>query len=365
MNRFRFALVVCLCILGLAAAGWAQERPTSSAQKLIVGVKEAPPFAIKQADNTWSGLSIELWQAIAMDLQLSYTWRELDLSGLLQGVADGSLDVGVAALTITPEREKLFDFTQPFYITGLGIAVPAQPASGRFTVVRRILSRPFLEIVVFLGLMLLGVGTLIWLCEHRHNPHQFGGGVFHGLRAGVWWAAATMTTVGYGDKSPTTTAGQVVGLLWMFTSLIVVAGVIASMTAALTVAELTTRVHGPEGLAESRVGTVPASTSEAYLRAHRVQYHAYATVLDGLHALAAGKLDAVVYDAPLLRYLVAKELPGRVTVLPNTFERQYYGIALPTGSPWREEINVLLLEKIHQPAWRDLLYRYLGQDDQG
>src|SRR5215471_17943252 len=365
MNRFRFALVVCLCILGLAAAGWAQERPTSSAQKLIVGVKEAPPFAIKQADNTWSGLSIELWQAIAMDLQLSYTWRELDLSGLLQGVADGSLDVGVAALTITPEREKLFDFTQPFYITGLGIAVPAQPASGRFIVARRVFSRPFLEIVAFLGLLLLGVGTLIWLCEHRHNAHQFGGGVFHGLRAGVWWAAATMTTVGYGDKSPTTTAGQVVGLLWMFTSLIVVAGVIASMTAALTVAEMTPRVRGPERLAEIRVGTVPTSTSEAYLRTHRLPYHAYATVLDGLRALAAGDLDAMVYDAPLLRYLVAKEFPARVTVLPHTFERQYYGIALPTGSPWREKIDYVLLEKIRQPAWRDLLYRYLGQDDQG
>jgi hypothetical protein len=75
------------------------------------------------------------------------------------------------------------------------------------------------------------------------------------------------------------TVGQVVGLLWMFTSLIVAAGVIASMTAALTVAELTTHVRGPEGLAESRVGTVPTSTSEAYLRTHRLQYHAYATVL--------------------------------------------------------------------------------------
>ena len=71
-----------------------------------MGVKEAPPFAIKQADNTWSGLSIELWQDIATDLQ-SYTWRELDLPGLLRGVADGSLDVAVAALTITPEREAV------------------------------------------------------------------------------------------------------------------------------------------------------------------------------------------------------------------------------------------------------------------
>ena len=172
MNRSRSALVVCLCILGLVASGQAQARLALSTQKLIVGVKEAPPFAIKQADNTWSGLSIELWQTIATDLQLSYAWRELDLPGLLQGVADGSLDVGVAALTITPERERLFDFTQPFYITGLGIAVPAQPESRRFAIVQRILSRPFLEIVAFLGLMLLGAGTLIWLCEHRHNAQQ-------------------------------------------------------------------------------------------------------------------------------------------------------------------------------------------------
>ena len=125
--------------------------------------------------------------------------------------------------------------------------MPAQPSSGRFTLVRRVFSRRFLEIVAFLWLMLLGAGTLVWLCERRHNAQQFGGGVFHGLRAGVWWAAATMSTVGYGDKSPTTTVGQVVGLLWMFTSLIVAAGVIASMTAALTVAELTTRVRGPRG----------------------------------------------------------------------------------------------------------------------
>ena len=71
------------------------------------GGERSAAFAIKQADNTWSGLSIELWQDIATDLQLSYTWRELDLPGLLQGVADGSLDVAVAALTITPEREAV------------------------------------------------------------------------------------------------------------------------------------------------------------------------------------------------------------------------------------------------------------------
>ena len=101
-NQRKLQCTLTWLVLGLAVSGWAQESPTPSTQKLVVGVKEAPPFAIKQADNTWSGLSVELWQAIATDLQLSYVWRELDLAGLLQGVADGSLDVAVAALTITP-----------------------------------------------------------------------------------------------------------------------------------------------------------------------------------------------------------------------------------------------------------------------
>ena len=115
MHCFRSALVVCLCILGLAVPGWAQESPTPSAQKLIVGVKEAPPFTIKQADNTWSGLSVELWQAIATDLQLSYAWRETDLPGLLQGVADGSLrDAKTCPFTNTPDTHFLIDFHPSF-----------------------------------------------------------------------------------------------------------------------------------------------------------------------------------------------------------------------------------------------------------
>ncbi len=95
-------------------------------RKLVVGTKEAPPFALKNADGTWSGISIELWKAIADELQLEYEFREFDLKGLLEGVRNKSLDAAVAALTITTEREKSFDFTHSFYTTGFGIAVAPQ-----------------------------------------------------------------------------------------------------------------------------------------------------------------------------------------------------------------------------------------------
>ena len=77
--------------------------------------------------------------------------------------------------------------------------------------------------------------------------------------------------------------------------------------------------------------------------------------------MAAGKQDAMVYDAPLLQYLVNSELQGRVEMVPGTFRRQDYAIALPGRSPAREEINRVLIALIQENAWQDVLYRYLGE----
>jgi ABC-type amino acid transport substrate-binding protein len=77
---------------------------TLSSRTLIVGTKEVPPFAMKNSEGTWTGVSIDLWRQIATELNLPFEFRELDLQSLLDGVADGTLDVAVAALSITAER---------------------------------------------------------------------------------------------------------------------------------------------------------------------------------------------------------------------------------------------------------------------
>ena len=92
------------------------QQSSTAPQPLIVGTKEAPPFSMKISDGQWTGLSIDLWRQIAAELNLQLEFRELALKQLLEGVADGSLDAAVAALTITPEREKKFDFTHAFYL---------------------------------------------------------------------------------------------------------------------------------------------------------------------------------------------------------------------------------------------------------
>lgn len=346
-------------VLVVAAVQPVLQAEESVGKKLIVGTKPAPPFAIKNADGTWNGISIDLWREIAAELKLDYELREFDLKGLFEGLRQGSLDAAVAALTVTPEREEFVDFTHLFHTSGLGIAVA--PRKGRWlAVLRRFFSWTFLKVVIGLMLILLLAGTVLWFFERRRNPEHFGGGLGKGLGAGFWWSAVTMTTVGYGDKAPKTAAGRAVALIWMFMGIVLISGFTAALASVLTTVKLESPVRGPEDLPGVRVSTVAGTTSENYLRDQHIRFRAYQSPDEALNSVAAGKADAVVYDAPILRYLVRQRNDTSLQVLHRKFERQDYGFALPSGSPLRESINRVLLRKIGDPAWQDTLYKYLG-----
>ncbi|MBU0614392.1 transporter substrate-binding domain-containing protein [Patescibacteria group bacterium] len=328
--------------------------------EITVGFKQAPPFTIKNDKGEWEGISIELWQEIASELKLSYEINEYSLKDLQTSLKNKSIDVAVAALTITEDREKKYDFTHPFYTTGLGIAVKFKQKSNVFALLARLFSTDFLKVIGLLVLTIGIVGTLVWVFEREKNQEQFGGKPHHGIGAGFWWSAVTMTTVGYGDKAPKTIGGRIVGLIWMFMAIIMISGFTASITTSLTVNQLSQTVKGPEDLVKVRVGTIEHSTSEASLINRKIVFQKFATVKDGLLAIVNNEIDALVYDAPLLRYYSNKEFRGKVKVLKNTFEQQQYGFGLTSGSELREPINRVLLKKIAAPEWKDILYRYIG-----
>ena len=354
MMGLAFLMAFCVCISDAA------EQPLSE-KTIIVGTKEAAPFSMKTKEGTWTGIAIDLWREIASGLDLRYEFRELDLKALLEGIGDGSLDVAVAALTITSERETAFDFTHPFYTTGLGIAVPSRTKRPWLTVLKGFLSPAFLKVVAVLVLLLLVVGILVWWFERRRNIQQFGGDAVKGIGSGFWWSAVTMTTVGYGDKAPVSIGGRIVALIWMFAAIIIISGFTAAITSSLTVTQLESPVSGPEDLPKVRVGTIEETTSAAYLRENQISFQPYKKPFEGLRAIADGEVEAFVYDAPLLRYLVNLQFRGKLEVLSRTFERQDYGIALPSHSPLREPINRVLLKKVREPAWKDTVSHYLGR----
>ena len=66
-------------------------------------------------------------------------------------------------------------------------------------------SELFISLAMVLALLLIASVSMYYL-EHRAQPDAFSS-----IAATMWWGVATLTTVGYGDIYPITTAGKVLG----------------------------------------------------------------------------------------------------------------------------------------------------------
>lgn len=108
-------LLLCVSLFTVPA-----KAALAAGETLAVGVKEAPPFVMKNDDGSWSGLAIEMWEMMVRDLGLCYAIQEMGLQELLSGLKTGDIDVGIGALTITPEREASFDFIHSLLHRGPG-----------------------------------------------------------------------------------------------------------------------------------------------------------------------------------------------------------------------------------------------------
>ena len=73
---------------------------TVTDEQLLVAVKETPPFSFLDKDRQWQGLSVALWKRIATKLDIDYRFEETPLENALAGLANGSYDVAVGALTV-------------------------------------------------------------------------------------------------------------------------------------------------------------------------------------------------------------------------------------------------------------------------
>nr|MCA0803096.1 transporter substrate-binding domain-containing protein [Rhizobium sp. T1473] len=252
------------------------------------------------------------------------------------------------------------DFCQPFYDTGLGIAVSVNSVSVWREIIRTMISAGFLQAAgALIGISLL-VGALVWLFERRHND-DFGGTVGRGLGASIWWSAEAMTQASTGHRGPITIAGRALAIIWMVVSIITIAVFTASVPSALTTRQMRGLVNGVDDLPNVHVGTLANSATIGFLDGERIKHRTFAQIGDGLKTLDAGSIDAFVYDKPLLAWTVEQHFSSTVQVLDIDFEPQSYGLAMPLARPYRKAIDVAVLEAIHDQRWRRTLFQYLGE----
>ena len=354
-TRPGFLLPLAALLLPLMSAVAAAEPLT------LVATKVAPPFAFKQDDGSWTGISIDLWERIAEQLDLPPTeYREMGLEPMLEALERGDALIAIAAISVTGEREQRVDFSHPYFFSGLGVAVSAARRGGRLAAIMdEVLSLRALGVLAGVVSVLFLFGVVFWALEKRRSTFFKALDARAGIGMGFWWSIIML--LGNKGVVPSSSLARLLAASLMVASLLMMGTFVGAIASWLTVTQLERQVRQPEDLRRLRVVTVKDTTSETYLTGMRIVYRTVPDIETAAEEVLVDRADALVYDAPVLRYLVNKDYQDGLRVLSLRFQPQEYAIALPPGSKLREPINQALLSLRREPWWEKLEFRYLGR----
>jgi polar amino acid transport system substrate-binding protein len=311
---------VFLILFGLAVIhGQESEQPLRVATRLV------KPFVFEE-NGKLVGFSIELWQRISNHMKVKSEFViKPTVADLLSAIKSKEADVGIAAISITAERDKNFDFSHPMFDAGLQILVKEQAGSGSIAnLVSDFFTTTFFPLGAIVLAVLLIPAHIVWFFERRHHTGLISTpSYFPGIFEACWWAAATLAT--QADQMPKSVVGRMVAVMWMFAAVVFIAYFTAAVTSSLTVQRLREEIKGPEDLPGKRVASVTGSTSVQFLRQQNIEVADFKQIEEAYKALLDGQADAVVYDAPVLLYHVSHEGRGKVQVVGPIFRMESYG----------------------------------------
>src|SRR5271169_6738319 len=307
------AIALAVCLVGAAARSSASGAERAPDEPLRVAVYDVPPYGSVDAEGLFSGASVDLWRRVGDDLHLTYRFITVaQMEDVITGVERGQFDAAIGAITITPARLARVEFTYPAHRSGVAVALPKQTGPiaaimSYIAVVREL--GPL--IVLTLGLPVL-IGALMWVFERRHrlaaNPGERG---VTSLSDGIYWAAVTMATVGYGDVTPLTPVGRFIAVLWMLGSLTLISLVTTSLVARMTADAVTSApIARTSDLDGKRLAAVADSSGAEYLDEQHLHYTKYANLKDALASLVRGKSDGVVNSVGALEYAISTYFSG-------------------------------------------------------
>ena len=327
-------------------------------QQVRVTINHFPPFIIQASlsdSDGPTGFDIDLWQAIAADLDLSYAYRIVPtLKSLFNQLVAGQSDVSIGGLTITADREESVDFSHQYIEAGLQTLVRNEHDPSVVRALRTFLNPRTVKVLVILALFTLAFSHLVWWAERKQ-----GEGYWDNILEWVWWLHVTIATVGYGDIAPKKWFGRLVGLLVIYTGIGFFLFCTAEFSSAITIEKLKADIARPTDLYNRPVATVRDSTSVPVLERIGARVVLTDQVETAYSYLLDGKVDAVIYDSPNLQHYARGE--NRVRVTGPIFEAQHYGIALQRQSPLRELVNRSILRLKENGEYQRIYQKWFSQ----
>lgn len=362
-SKWSFTLSALVLASSAMDPSYAVERAAITASvadsPLRVVIAPIAPFVLPQT-TTPAGFSIDLWTEVARRMRVDFTWVVISArADVLPTLQRGQADVAISAVTMTPEREKIVDFSLPYFDSGLQIIVRTKNESSFLTTFWSIPWRLIGELLGVAIAIVFLLANLVWLIERRQD-RNFQKPYVRAIGEGLWVTMLIIATGEHGERDAANMWRRIlVPSMWLI-GVVLIAQLTATVTSSQTVARLQSSIRGPDDLPGKTIGTVPGTVAANYLTQRGLPFVNVTTADEGMRMLTQGDVQAIVYDAPTLQYWAAKRGNGFFQVVGPIFRPEKYGIAVAEGSPLRKRINEALLAMYEDGTYEQIYGKWFA-----
>lgn len=350
----------------------------------IVTVLEEPFVMVAEnilgQPKRYKGFSIDVLDALAKNLGFKYEIYQVgdgkyghhlpngSWNGMIGDLINKRADMAISAITITPERESVVDFSKRYmdYSVGILIKKPEEKIN-IFS-----LFAPFdFAVWACIAAAIPVVGVLIFVLNRiqavrAQSSPQASPSASSTLHSAIWIVYGAFVQQG-GESTANSVAMRIVmGSWWLFT-LIVCSSYTANLAAFLTVSRMDNPIRTFQDLAKQidlSYGTVRDSSVYEYFKAKGTNPleqdstfselwrtisknngadNCVATPSEGIRKAKRGHY-AFLWDVTVVEYAALTDDDCSVTVIGNSISSKGYGIALQHGSPYRDIFSQRILE---------------------
>ena len=343
--------------VGLLVAAPLLADPPAERAALVVGVADIPPLVVQSGEGL-QGFDIDIWNEVSAVLGVDSSYRLLRFDDLMEAVERGEVDAAIAGISMTRDRERVVDFSHPYFDSGLRILTTLDNGSWWLRLLRSLGSAATLEVFGSLVVFVLLCAHVLFLVERGASDISYR--YWPGILEACWCVLATITTVGYGDVTPRSWLGRFASVVTMLIGIALFGVAISHLSTALMMEALKSEISGPEDLDGRSVATVSGTTSSAAAIRYGARLRETDTIAAAYRLLEGEDVDAILFDAvPLMRYAV-EDGNNTVSIVGPLIEKQSYAIAFPAGSELRESVNRALLELEESGRYARIRAKWFG-----
>jgi len=239
------------------------------------------------------------------------------------------------------------DYSAPPMKWATSVMYRAPGSSNFFLSIFQLLAEPFfINFLSFIFLWIVIFAHAVWLAERRNNADEFPAHYLAGIDDAVWWAAVTISTVGYGDKSPKSPIGRLIALLLILFGLAmfsVLAGHMAGRFVELSDAADVKSASDVQNWRLCGYAEAFEAVKSVYV-VRTIRSH----IWECGELLRTGQVDGMLMDQPAMAYYRAHNdwaISTPLVISPPLAEPTV-GIIFPKDSPLRSAVSAEIVDYV-------------------